>query len=90
MYTLPMNRFISEGPDKTPPMRVQVIDFNGQLTHTYDVPAGFQLDLYVQSLFPTAEFMVYSTHEELNVSVIIPENQDIYQIHRGVYRKDGT
>lgn len=66
-------------------MTVDVIDLHGKITYRYKAPAGFQLDQYVHSLFPTADLMVAATHSEINVSVIIPGNDEIYQIHRGVY-----
>jgi len=80
-----MKDFISNSPSKTPPMKVQVIDMQGRTVDTYEAPAGFQLDLYVSSLFPMADLMVSATHTEISVSVIIPENMEIYQIHRGIY-----
>ena len=80
-----MERFITKNPNKTPPMKVQVIDMNGKIAYVYQAPAGFQLDRYVASLYPQADLMVSATPHELNVSVIIPDNNEIYQIHRGVY-----
>lgn len=80
-----MERFVSSSPSKTPPMTVDVIDSHGLISYSYKAPAGFQLDQYVASLFPNAELMVSATRHEINVSVIIPGNQEIYQIHRGVY-----
>jgi hypothetical protein len=82
-----MEKFISNSINKTPPMLVQVIDLHGKVVDTYQAPSGFQLDRYVNSLFPQAELMVSACHTEINVSVIIPENKEIYQIHRGIYDK---
>lgn len=81
-----LNDFVTQHPDKTPPMIVHVIDSSGEITYTYEAPAGFQLDRYVASLFPNAELMVYGTRLELNVTVTIPDTQEIYQIHQGVYK----
>ncbi len=81
-----LNDFVTNNLDKTPPMVVHVINSAGEITYTYDAPAGFQLDRYVATLFPDAELMVYQTRLELNVSVIIPQNQEVYQIHQGIYR----
>jgi hypothetical protein len=83
-----MDRFVTRSPNKTPPMRVQVIDASGEVSYVYKAPAGFQLDRYVASLFPNADLMISATPHELNVSVIIPDNNEIYQIHRGIYETD--
>jgi hypothetical protein len=81
-----LNDFVTDNPHKTNPMVVHVINSVGEITYTYDAPTGFQLDQYVATLFPEAELMVYGTHLELNVSVIIPNTQEVYQIHQGIYR----
>ena len=83
------SQFISQSPHKTPPMLVHVINSDGVISYTYEAPAGFQLDRYVASLFPNAELMVYANRVELNVSVVIPETQEVYQVHQGIYRFGG-
>jgi hypothetical protein len=79
-----IEKFVSNVPNKTPPMTVQVIDNRGQTAYTYDAPAGFQLERYVQSIFPkNAELMVTFPTNEFNVSVFIPGEVEPYQIHVG-------
>lgn len=73
------------GPVKTmPAMRVEVIDNTGVVTSTFEAPSGFQLERYVDALYPENEFMTYGTNLEVNVSVL--ENHGIVEIYRGVYK----
>lgn len=73
------------GPVETPAMSVQVIDMSGELVKVFDAPVGFQLERYVDSIYPGREFMSYDTDHEVNVSVV-NENLDIVEIYRGVYK----
>ncbi len=45
-------RFVSESPDRTPPMRVFVYTYNKSCEdYSYSVPGGFQLDQYLMAQF---------------------------------------
>lgn len=79
-----LNEFISPCPVKTPAMRVQVIDNNGDLVKIFDAPPGFQLERYVDAVYPENEFMMYSTGQEVNISVIDDESK-IIEVYRGIY-----
>jgi len=79
-----LSKFISRSPTPTRPMTVEVIDFNGKVKSTFLAPAGFQLDRYVDALYPENEFMLYATHEEINVSVFVDEK--ITEIYKGTYK----
>lgn len=73
------------GPIKElPAMKVEVIDNTGVVISTFDAPNGFQLERYVDSLYPENEFMTYGNDHEINVSVI--ENHGIVEVYRGVYK----
>lgn len=81
-----LSKFIDIKTSKCPPMNVQVINKDAQVIYTYDVPANFQLDLFVKSLYPNAEFMISQTHLDFDVSVALPGELDLHEIHHGVYR----
>jgi len=77
------------GPVKdTPPMKVEVIDINGKVRNTFEAPPGFQLERYVDSLYPEKEFMAYEldggNRREVNITVL--ENEVVVEIYRGVYK----
>lgn len=82
---LTMDKFISDSHNKTPPMKVTVIDASGKVVFKYDAPAGFQLESYVSSLYPNNQIMVSSTHFEVCVSVL--SDKDVIEIHRGMYKQ---
>jgi hypothetical protein len=81
---LTMDKFISESHNKTPPMKVTVIDQRGHVVFKYEAPAGFQLERYVSSLYPNNDIMVSSTHFEICVSVC--DGKEVIEIHRGLYK----
>ncbi len=68
----------------TPPMQVEVIDNSGKIQSTFEAPPGFQLERYVDDLYPDNEFMTYATSLEVNISVL--ENHGITEIFRGTYK----
>jgi hypothetical protein len=68
----------------TPTMRVEVIDMTGKVKRLFLAPPGFQLERYVDALYPENDFMMYATHEEVNISVL--ENDRITEIYRGKYK----
>lgn len=73
------------GPVKTTPaMKVEVIDNAGKLLNTFEAPPGFQLERYVDALYPENEFMIYETNVEINISVL--ENHGIFEIYKGIYK----
>lgn len=76
-----LSRFI--GPAETPRMKVDVIDTNGKITKTFQAPEGFQLERYVDALYPHTECMFYQNKTEVNVSVIVEDN--IVEIYRGTF-----
>lgn len=65
-------------------MKVEVIDISGKVTSTFEAPPGFQLERYVDALYPEKEFMAYDTDTEVNVSVL--ENDEIVEIYKGTYK----
>ena len=85
-----LSDFISDSPFATPAMKVKVIDKNGKVSKTYDAPAGFQLDLYVDSLYPDAELMITASNSDITVSVIPHGQTEILEIHQGVYQDGPT
>jgi hypothetical protein len=86
MITQDLNYFINSDLSKTPPMKVQVIGQDGVLRYEYTVPANFQLDLYVQYLFPFNEIMVSETNKDLDVSVVNKDGSDLQEIHHGIFQ----
>ena len=73
------------GPIKnTPAMQVDVIDIKGVVKKTFSAPPGFQLERYVDDLYPEQDFMMYATHEEINISVL--DGEKITEIYRGRYK----
>jgi hypothetical protein len=68
----------------TPTMQVEVIDINGQVKNTFLAPPGFQLERYVDAVYPENDFMMYATQDEVNISVLVGER--ITEIYRGVYK----
>lgn len=68
----------------TPSMQVEVIDINGNVKNTFLAPPGFQLERYVDSLYPENDFMMYATHDEVNISVI--DGFKVTEIYRGKYK----
>lgn len=79
---LNLSQFV--GPAKTPGMKVNVIGEDGQITKTFTAPEGFQLERYVDALYPQSEFMVYNNAREVNVSVIVADN--IIEVYQGLYK----
>jgi hypothetical protein len=77
-----LSKFI--GPVNTPKMKVEVIDTNGKVTKTFQAPEGFQLERYVDALYPNLQFMAYQNRAEVNVSVIVEDN--IVEIYRGTFK----
>lgn len=72
------------GPAKTRAMKVRVVAKSGKVTSTFDVPEGFQLERYVDALYPENELMVYDNNKEINVSVL--EDDEIGTIFVGTYK----
>lgn len=72
------------GPAKTRAMSVRVIANDGSVVKTFDAPEGFQLERYVDSLYPENEFMAYQNATEVNVSVL--ENHGIVEVYVGTYK----
>lgn len=72
------------GPAKTRAMSVRVISNSGEVVKTFDAPEGFQLERYVDSLYPENEFMAYQNANEVNVSVL--ENHGIVEVYVGTYK----
>jgi hypothetical protein len=73
------------GPYKGgPAMQVEVIDKNGVITHTFEVPPGFQLERYVDAIYPEKELMVYTAAKEVNISVL--DGEEIIEIYKGLYK----
>lgn len=72
------------GPVKTKAMSVKVIANDGSVVKTFDAPQGFQLERYVDSLYPENEFMTYGTDLEVNVSVL--ENHGVVEVYVGTYK----
>lgn len=68
----------------TPTMQVEVIDNTGKVRNTFLAPPGFQLERYVDSLYPENEFMMYATEAEVNISVL--ENHGIVEVYKGTYK----
>ena len=68
----------------TPTMQVEVIDIDGKVRNTFLAPPGFQLERYVDALYPESDFMMYATHEEINISVL--DGFRVTEIYRGVYK----
>jgi carotenoid cleavage dioxygenase-like enzyme len=79
-----LKNFISPSLYKTPPMRVQVIDKNGEMVKAFDAPPGFQLERYVDSVYPGKEFMMTASDAEVTISVL--DDDEITEIYRGVYK----
>jgi hypothetical protein len=72
------------GPVKTRAMSVRVIANDGSVVKEFDAPEGFQLERYVDSLYPENEFMTYATNAEVNISVL--ENHGIVEVYIGTYK----
>ena len=82
MGMMDLDRFV--GPIKTtPPMRVEVIDIKGKVINVFEAPPGFQLERYVDALYPNHEFMVYATDTEVNISVV--DDDQITEVFKGTY-----
>ena len=84
-----MDKFVSESPFKMPPMKVHVTDNNGNNISSYVTPAGFQLERYVSSMYPTMSLhMDYpdNGHEHKDFRVKIYNNEELIGIHLGVYQ----
>ena len=64
-------------------MKVEVIDTTGKFKNVFEAPPGFQLERYVDSLYPENDFMMYATYEEVNISVL--KGEEITEIFRGTY-----
>lgn len=69
---------------KTPAMSVMVKRPN-RISDSYIVPSGFQLDLYVNSLFPSFQLKVECFPEKMIVSVM--HNNSAIETHEGVFRE---
>lgn len=64
-------------------MKVQVIDKSGSIIKAFEVPPGFQLEKYVQTLYPNEDTMGYTNSIETNISVL--SNYTIVEIYRGIF-----
>ena len=86
-----MEEFISFCSEKTPSMKVTVMNNSRKIVNTYDAKPGFQLERYVSSLFPEATLIVYfpknkddNKKKDFQVDVMI--NNVIVETHLGVYQ----
>ncbi len=79
-----MEKFITSSPFKTDPMRVEVLDGQGHNTKTYDVPAGFQLERYVRSLFPNFEVHINFLAGNFCVEVVDQDGTCV-EVHIGTF-----
>ena len=84
----PLSDFICPVPELVPPMRVKVINDKGIVSKTFETPQGFQLERYVDSLYPNNELMIYELtnkddKRELNVTVLGNFGYDAIEIYVG-------
>lgn len=77
--------FVDPDDPATPAMSVSVIK-DGLVVDMYLVPAGFQLDLYVSSLFPNFLLNVEVFPEKMVVSVV--HNFIPVEIHEGLFGEE--
>lgn len=87
-----VKQFTTAFPSKSQPMTVTVIwpswlaNRLGVSKFTYEVPGGFQLDLYVAHLHPDCqEFEVRASHDE--ITVMVYRSGRLIETHRGVFWK---
>lgn len=86
-----MNAFISDSPAKTRPMKVRIYDNNRMVTRIYDTLAGFQLERYVHSLYPSATISVDFTppDDDLGEKVFrvqVIDQGKLVETHLGIYQ----
>lgn len=67
------------------PMHIVVLNSEQCVTKTYDVPAGFQLETYLASLFPTAKRLFLYEGGMIKVSIVDANGQTI-ETHVGFHR----
>ena len=83
-----MEKFISDSPSKTPRMQVNVMDSDGTFIEQYDVPQGFQLEKYVNSIHPDSTLQItfpkIGPNRHFKVD-ICDDNLKIMQTHLGLY-----
>lgn len=87
-----MEKFITECPIKTKAMKVHVTNKNN-FHYFYDVPAGFQLEKYISSLYPNSSLILTFPKNENNntkrdFKVEVHDEFGIIETHWGIYIED--
>mgnify|MGYP001584573500 CR=1 FL=1 len=84
-----MDKFITQYASKTAIMSVTVTNNRGEIQKIYDVPAGFQLERYVGSLYPNATLTIDFPKNKNNPNVrdfrIKLVDTHSIETHLGVY-----
>lgn len=86
-----MDAFISKTPyfNKIPPMTVYVLNKQGNELRTYDTPAGFQLEIYLISLYPKATLSLSWPQNKTGTKdfrIDISTHAGLIETHLGVYQ----
>lgn len=79
-----LSPFLSKSPNPTKPMVLSLYDDNNHLVDQWLTPPGFQLERYVQSLYPGREIFVQISREEFCVYVL--ENEHTLFLYQGTFQ----
>lgn len=69
----------------SPPMIVTVTKTSSPNVETYIVPASFQMDIYVNSLYPNFDLNVDAFEDRIIVSAM--HNDEAIETHEGIFMK---
>ena len=87
-----MEQFITHSSSKMPAMSVTVMNNQGEIQKTYDVPAGFQLERYVGSLYPnttlTIDFPKNKNNHNMHDFRVKVSDTYVMETHLGVYMEN--
>jgi len=85
-----MEQFITQSSSKMPAMSVTVMNNQNEIQKIYDVPAGFQLERYVGSLYPNATLTIDFPKNNHNMHDFRVKVSDTFvmETHLGVYMEN--
>lgn len=84
-YKQTMDKYISESPFKTAPMKVTVTNMYDEHIKSYDVPPGFQLERYLSDLHPTLSLEMRLSSDKFCVKIL--DGNNLIETHTGIYQQ---